>query len=95
MGLRDRVWVAGGEAHHVRRSLTEHSHDVAQAISVAATRGEDRGTQFGSGSKPDFGQGDVAKAEAGHTKQCVRGPVHHDMIRVQNKRRQKNKMRNE
>jgi hypothetical protein len=82
--------VAGGEAHPVRRSFTEHRHDVAQAIrlgSVAATRGEDRGMQFEDGSrsgfKPAFWRNDVADAEAGRTKQCVRGPMHHDTT-VQN-----------
>lgn len=54
MGLRDRGWVAGGEAHLVRRSLTEHSHYVAHTISVAVTRGEDRGMQAGSSSAPEL-----------------------------------------
>jgi hypothetical protein len=56
MGLRDRGWVAGGEAHLVRRSLTEHSHYVAHTISVAATRGEDRGMLAGSGSESELGE---------------------------------------
>jgi hypothetical protein len=77
MGLRDRGWVAGGEAHPIRRSLTEHSHYVAQTSSVAATRGEDRGMQSGSGSEPDFVRDDVAEADTRHTKQCVRGLLHH------------------